>query len=143
MGRRVKNDFYADLVRLFEAAQRALRLLPRDGCYPAGYRSTMPQPVREWWAAYDSESARADLQKVKLSAMRDDIGSLDTALKLIAGATLTTFERTLIWDRAKRVPWKEIADRHSMPLDKLRRAHANALASVAHYAIAMKRKRVA
>lgn len=44
-------------------ALRALRDLPALGCFPAGYRSTMPSPLQRWsdWIEVGSETFQQDL----------------------------------------------------------------------------------
>jgi hypothetical protein len=137
MARARKNwSKYLDL--LFRDAALTLRVMPGTGCKPAGYQSAQPAPVRNWWEAYGQEPASRGKARHALS--RAAISRLDFALVLIGGAQLTALQRNIVWDRASRLFWKQIAAKYSRSETIVRRHHANALAEICAYAIARHKK---
>jgi hypothetical protein len=136
MARARKNwSKYLDL--LFRDAAMTLRVMPGTGCKPAGYQSAQPAPVRNWWEAYGQEPASRGRAQHALS--RAAISRLDFALVLIGGAQLTALQRNIVWDRAYRLMWKQIAAKYGRDERVARRLHANALAEICAYAIARHR----
>ena len=134
---RPRKDWAKYLDLLFRDAALTLRAMPATGCKPAGYRSTQPKPIRDWWETYGQEPAAKGKAQHALS--RAAISRLDFALVLIGGAQITALQRNIVWDRAYRMMWKQIAAKHGRSERIVRRHHANALSEICAYVIARHR----
>lgn len=140
MARHRKNDYQMQLEIRIKAAVRTLRCLPNLNLSPAQYRSCMPEIVRN---LRDMDYAPDKTRLTRFGASRAAISDLDKMLVAISGSSLTALQRELVWDRGQGKPFKLISVEQGIPSRTLRRHHANALAEIAAYLIALKRKPLA
>lgn len=110
---------------------------------PAGYRSSMPEPVRdprEVFAAAVGPDGFAPLRLRQGPATNEDLALLQVVLDWLLW--LPEFERRLVSARACRVTWRSIAqqDVEHRSVRQLQRIHRDALLSVAaNFLIAAKK----
>ena len=115
-----------DIANLFDEA--FITLMAQASAKPKGFRSSMPDVVRDWQEAYG-------YNKVEVRVIPSDraITALDRCLAWTM--QLEPRDRTIVWARAShRVPWKAIAKRLNRSEASVRRYYQLALYQVAEWA---------
>lgn len=120
---KITRDIHESLKAIIREAVRTEHNLPATGCYPAGYRSTMPEYVREVAESYGYDSAKIG----RITPTAAQIDRMLMVQQAISSRELTPRDRALLWAVAARTPWGKIAGRLGMDRTTLWRQHDRAL----------------
>ena len=137
--RRSRKDWAETIERLLAEAVRTLRFLDVRGARPAGYRSTGPEPVRLQSESYGWDKAKV----VRFAPTSAAISRYDFIQGCVSAAPLTAKQRDLLWARAERRRWKELAFACGLSVRSAQRQHSKALAELCAYIIAKNREALA
>lgn len=90
---------------------------------PQGYRSCMPEYVKDYFESYGNERAKAG----RAGLTNEDIDIHDAVHAAMASSTLTVAQRELLW-AASVVPWKKLLRQmYDVPERTLKRRRGQAL----------------
>ena len=133
MGRRTNRDWQRNLEALLREAAQTAKGLSGRGCWPAEWRSAMPDVVRDRNEAYGWVSA--SYKPAPPTAQQID--RFDEIAKAVSSCNdLTDTHRNLIWDRAHNVPVKVSGRRLGVSRYTLWREYNKALAALGAHLIA-------
>ena len=124
MAEKKKWDGKMVAARLEEAAE-TMKRLPQSGLKPAGYISSWPTVLQEFYEAYGWN----DLQVRLGPPTSDAIDQMDESLSWLRWLELEQVR--LVWLRAERVPWKLIMTRIGVSRATAWRMWASALVIIA------------
>jgi hypothetical protein len=135
-----RRHWERDLARLFRSAWVTLMFLPAAGTKPRGYHCAMPTPIRRSDEAYGYDRAKKGAPVGALSARAID--RLDAALIMIASANVTVRQREVLWDRARGLAWKQVANKHNLSVRHVQRENDRAMSQIMRYLIEKQRNRM-
>ena len=113
----------ATLKRDIRTAWIVARTRKEPGCWPAQYRSSMPEIVREFFESYGLEKEKIG----NLPPSNRDIDVHDAVHAAMASHKLVAHDRHLLWARAAKIGWKQLVRETYIPERTLRRHYSQAL----------------
>lgn len=113
----------ATLKRDIRTAWIVARTLRERGCWPAKFKSTMPDVVREFFESYGLEKEKIG----NLPPSNREITVHDAVHAAMASVKLCDYDRRILWARAAKVGWKDIIKQTYIPERTLKRHYAQAL----------------
>jgi hypothetical protein len=113
----------ANIKRDIRTAWIVAHTLRERGCWPAKFRSNMPDVVREFFESYGLEKEKIG----NLPPSNKAIDIHDAVHIAMASKKLCDYDRLLLWRRAANMGWKDIIRETYIPERTLKRHYAQAL----------------